>query len=259
MTSPILRQYKGSTWREQVQATWQFLGGHYRVHTNERCSTHVHVSIDRGFSLRNLKNVAQCALHFEPAVEVLVPVERRYNYYSKGNWINNTNLAGRDISRIDSIAKIEACETRGQVRRLMHPHSHRYFGWNFCSLRKLNTIEFRKGAGSRNASDALAWAELAMTFVLSAMKSNVTPEFLRKIPPNIKGLHWFLRQKHATEGISDPRYLVHLFANKLPQASIPPPLYLQSPPDLIIMLERKTEDDRRRNAVHAKSLQVPST
>ena len=259
MTSPILRPYPGSTWRQQVQATWRFLGEHYRVNTNECCSTHVHISVHRGFSLRNIKNIAQCALHFEPALEVFVPAERRYNYYSKGNWINNTNLAGRNLSRIDSVAKIEACETRSQVRRLMHPNADRYFGWNFDSLKKLNTIEFRKGAGSRTAGEALAWAELAMRFVLSAMRSNVTPEFLRKIPPNIHGLHWFLRQVKAVEGVSDPRYLAPLFADKLPQASIPPPLYLQSPPDLIAMLERKAEDDRRRNAALAKSLQVPSS
>jgi Putative amidoligase enzyme len=258
MTSPALQAYRCSPWREQVQATWAFLADHYRVHTNEWCSTHVHVSVSGGYSLRDIKNIAQCALHFEPAVEVLVPAERRYNYYSKGNWINNRNLAGRNLSRIDSIAKIEACENKGQLISLMHPGLDRYFGWNFWSLNKLNTIEFRKGAGSRNADEALAWAELAMTFVQSAMKSIITPDLLRRIPPNIRGLQWFLLQDQAVEGISDPRYLAPLFADKLPHASVTPLLYLQTPADIIPMLERKIEDDRRRNAMLARSLEVPS-
>ena len=256
MTSPILRAYPGSLWREQVRATWAVLNDHVIVRADEHCSTHVHISVDGEFTLQDVKNIAQCALHFESALEVLVPVGRRLNWYAKSNWIDNLELAGKHLTRAQSIAKIEACVNRGQIIALMNPRLHRFYGWNFCSLRSLKTIEFRKGAGSNNADEALAWAELAMTFVESSMKQNVTPEFLSRIPPNIKGLQWFLHQEKAVPGISDPRYFAPLFTNKRPHESVSPLLHLRHPPDMISTLERKIEDDRRRNAVLARRVKI---
>lgn len=81
MTSPILRACQGSRWRSEVQATWAFLEDYSRAFKNRNCNTHVHISVLRCFTLQDVKKIAQCIIHFESAVEVLVPAERRGNEY----------------------------------------------------------------------------------------------------------------------------------------------------------------------------------
>lgn len=257
MTSPILRAYKGSHWRRDVQTTWAFLGDHCKVLKNRDCSTHVHISVLRGFTLQEIKQIAQCIIHFEPAVEALIPLERQANTYSKSNWIDNPFFTNRDLSRNQAIRRIGACKDLDAVISLMNPDRDRYYGWNFLTMEECKTIEFRKGAASRDASDSLTWAEFAMTFVQSAMQSNLKPDMLSKIPSNIQGLRWFLLQRKIVPGMSDPRYLAPLFANKLPHESIIPHVVRQTTPAEKEVLEGKRESDSRRNAILARTMQNP--
>ena len=257
MNSPILRAYEGSQWREHVRATWGFLRDRFRVLKNKNCSTHVHISVLQGFTLRDIKKIAQCIIHFEPAMEVLVPPERRGNEYSKSNWIDNLNFADKNVSRSGAIDRIEAATRRDEVISLMTPGVDRYFAWNFLSMKNCNTIEHRKGAASTSVDDVLAWAELAMTFVQCAMQSNVTPGWLSKIPSNVESLQQFLLQEKEIPGMSDPRYLSPLFAGTGPKQTIQPRIVRTLSPEEKAMLRRKRDSDNRRNSMLIKIQQAP--
>ena len=222
MASPLFRAYNGSPWREEVKRTWAFLEENYEITTDKRCSTHVHISVRRGFTLEDIKKIAQCVIHFEPAIEALVAPERRGNRYSMSNWLDNYRFAGQNKSPRQAIAEIGRAQTRAEVVDLMTPGLES-FGWNFRSMLRLRTIEFRKGSPSRNAREALAWAELAMTFILSAMQTDDPPtSYLDHAAPNVDGLKRFLLQDKLEPFMSDPRYLEPLWAGKTGEESVQP-------------------------------------
>lgn len=89
IASPILHAYEGSSWRSQVQTLCAFLDKHSILSTNRHCSIHVHISVAIGFTLQELKKIAQCIIHFKSAIEALVPPSCRGNEFAKSNWIDN--------------------------------------------------------------------------------------------------------------------------------------------------------------------------
>jgi len=66
MITPLFVAFPSSRWRSHVEATWSYLQQHYEVTGNDDCGTHVHVSLEGGYSLDELKLVAQAALHLNP-------------------------------------------------------------------------------------------------------------------------------------------------------------------------------------------------
>ena len=194
MGSPKFWASPDSNWVNQVKQTWSFLQNNYEISKSLHCGTRVHVSIESGFdsrrtSLQNLKKIAQCVIHFESAVEACVPEERRSNRTAKSNWIDNTNFAHEKLTRRKVIDIIEKCDNEKELIELMCP-GDRYFAWNFRALRKHGTIEFRKGAASLSGDVAIAWAQLVLQFVESAVQ--VPRSSWERIPANVKGLKRFL-------------------------------------------------------------------
>lgn len=222
MASPLFRAYKFSRWREDVDRVWKFLHENYVVTTDEHCSTHVHISVKRGYSLQDLRRIAQCIIHFEPAIEALVPPVRRGNIYVKSNWLENPHFGFGEKSPRQAIKMIGDARDRCEVMELMTPQGQKWFAWNFQSLMTLHTIEFRKGAAATTAQQSLAWAELAMTFIQSAMGSgdDDTVDHLNRIPPNVGGLKRFLLRKRQNPHMCDPRYLEPLWTGRVDSDSI---------------------------------------
>lgn len=253
MTSPLFRVYKGSPWREEVRRTWAFLERNYEITTDVHCSTHVHISITRGFVLEDLKRIAQCIIHFEPAIEALVPPERRGNHYSKSNWLDNPVFASKDKSPREAIQEIGRAKTREEVVQLMTPGKDSYYTWNFQSLARLKTIEFRKGSPSRNAREALAWAEFTMTFILSAMQTEDPPRYLDRIAPNVDGLKRFLLQEKREPSMCDPEYLEPLWVGTTGKESVQPTVigFFHGPHRK--WLESKSVREKKRYLTSAKA------
>jgi Putative amidoligase enzyme len=224
MTSPLFRAYRGSPWRDEVKTTWAFLRKHYLITTNEKCSTHVHVSYRKGFDLAALQKIAQCIIHFEPAVEAIVPQSRRANSYAKSNWLDNVNFWVEKKSPRQAIEEIGNARARQEVVELMTPGLDKWFAWNFRSILDLRTLEFRKAGASTTVQEALAWAEFAMTFVLSAMQTENTPAYLNTLPPNVDGLRRFLlkEKRPADAPMCNPEYLKPLWAGKTGKESLQP-------------------------------------
>lgn len=103
------------------------------VETNQSCGTHVHVSRPQdspGGS--NMKCVARSILHFEAAMEVLVPAHRRGNEYARSNKVDNPNLAGKSENQCFQL--IDKCTDRVYIADLMNANGDRYYAWKFRNL-----------------------------------------------------------------------------------------------------------------------------
>ncbi|KAK8030444.1 hypothetical protein PG990_000178 [Apiospora arundinis] len=205
MVSPILSVYQGSLWRRDVDATWRFLEQNYTVTANEDCSTHVHMSLTDGYTVVQLKRLAQAIIHFEPAIEALLPLRAAA-----------TNMP-------ESIAVIEGCRDADEVINLMNPKQSRYFGWNFLALKKYSTVEFRRGASSLTVEDVFMWVDFAISFLQASMRVRGMEDF-KMYPPSVGGLSMFV---HFANLPSDPgmhvaTHLDRLFAGRKPNERVEP-------------------------------------
>ncbi|PGG97883.1 hypothetical protein AJ79_09055 [Helicocarpus griseus UAMH5409] len=198
LISPLLRDFPGSVWREDVMAVWDFLARHYYVSGDKNCSTHVHISRAGTFSATDLKRVAQAVIYFEPAFEAILPPDRRANEYTRSNWIDNPNFGYKNLSRDQAIEIIEGLNTVEEVMDTMNPNQSKYFGWNFISVKKFNTIEFRRGSVSLSPEDVFMWVELAMSFIRAAMAVQSKDQF-QQYSPTVGGLRNFLRHYEEPE------------------------------------------------------------
>lgn len=234
--TPRLRTFQRPNWRAEIRKTWTFLEENYILSANTLCSTHVHVSVRRGgeggigMGLSNMKKIAQAIIHFEPAIEALVPPERRGNVWASSNWIDNKVFATPEMTRRRVLEALQNCSSVADVAQMMSPGPQgKAWAWNFQALNKFGTIEFRKGSASLNAGDAIGWAELVLYFVLAAIKLRGLNSLLH-FPANIGGLAGFL-------GFEKTRKMA-LFAGKTGDESIQPEL-LFAPCEKREMLEKK--------------------
>ncbi len=247
MKTPKIKIYENADWANQIKETWAFVQKNYLISTNFMCSTHIHISVRRdmppsggglGMGLKNLKKIAQAAIHFEPALEPLLTEKRRGNIYVSSNWIDNAMFKKKEITRRVAIQMIEACKNEGDVINLMCPEpQNRYFAWNFRAMKRFGTIEYRKGSPSVNASEALAWAELTILFVDAALQS--TPKSLAPIPANVRGLKGFL-------GADKLKYLKPMFSRMNGAESLQPQLLIYNNLEEEEMLQRKLGADEEK-------------
>lgn len=259
--SPIFRAHEGSRWRQHVEFMWRFLLADFHVDSNASCGTHVHLSRVGGYSLSDLKKICQSLIHFEPAFEAILPEERLGNEYGRSNWLDNKNFGHQNLSRRQSIAIIQRVSTMRELVLLMNPDHDKMFGWNFLYL--LNnphgTIEFRRGAASTSVQDVFVYIEIAMSFLEASVRLGDV-ESLKSVPATVGGLQWFIQAAKLPDGIPglfDSRYLKLFFAGKNQSAFREPrPLGILSPYKLN-KLNRKKEEDKRKNVAMVKMLQEP--
>ncbi|KAF7509723.1 hypothetical protein GJ744_007594 [Endocarpon pusillum] len=259
LVSPMFSAFPGSTWREGVEAMWTYLHKYYLIQRSASCGTHVHISLKPVYSLQEIKRIAQAAIHFEPAFEVLVPPERRWNCYAKSNWIDSLVLRAK--SRPDSIQLVEETSSMSRLMLLLQPFYERNYCWNFASLVTKGTIEFRKPPVSTSADEALCWAELAILFIQTSIQCE-SVEKLQKVPPNVGGLRWFVSQFNVP-GKNEPARLERLWQGKHPKAMLQPVPAEQIFPGVPltpgekVYLARLARADRQRIEKLAKDAREP--
>lgn len=256
MITPLFVAFPSSRWRSHVEATWSYLQQHYEVTGNDDCGTHVHVSLEGGYSLDELKLVAQAALHFEPSFEALVPEARRYHSECQSSWIDSHEFAIKGQSRAESILIISRATSFHTLLDLMQPYNVRRYIWNFRSILKYYTIEFRKPPASKTANEALAWAELAISFVQTSIRY-ASPERLGQIPPTVGGLRWFLRQHHVPH-LNEPNRLDWIWEGLDPNSFVEgTPLGGLRTPAELAKIRRMSESDKRRILRFIQSTREP--
>ncbi|KAJ5682653.1 hypothetical protein N7462_005818 [Penicillium macrosclerotiorum] len=220
-TSPIFGIYEGSKWREDINFLWEFLTQNYQIPQNDTCGTHIHLSRVEGYSLQELKKIAQSVIHFEAAWEALLPEARRCNEYAKSNWVDNYKFATKDLTREASLSRIQETRDINELVLLMHPYRDKRFGWNFVNLSPephseapYSTIEYRRGPSSTTAKDVFVSIEIAMSFIEAAIQQP-NMEAIAKTPQTVGGLKMFIQAAHLPNkhGLYDSGYLKEFFAN----------------------------------------------
>jgi Putative amidoligase enzyme len=209
MISPKLKVSANSPWRDHVAATWKFLKANYKITSDVSCSTHIHVSLMMQYSLEQVQRIAAAAIHFEEAVEALVPESRRINGSCRSSYINGPAGKVKQRSRGSLIAAIENTNNVSSVVGLMQHPGDKFYCWNFLPHFELGTIEFRKPPPSETLADALGWAEFAINFVQASLSCG-TSDKLRNFQPNVGGLRRFLRRV-STAGVNEPRRLERIW------------------------------------------------
>jgi hypothetical protein len=193
-------------WKIKVRRTWAFLYRNYSIKPDPNSHTYIQISMTRVIErrggsmmdLEDIKRIAQCAIHFEPALQVLIPKHRRNDLDAMSNWVDNENFLMNGFSRRKVIAMIEACRSTREVIELMSPDKSLtpwmdqiLFAWNFRSLYAYGSIEFRSAGTNLGSGRVFAWAELVLFFVQAALKIP-SPESLRTVPANVGELKKFL-------------------------------------------------------------------
>ena len=229
LVSPILNVLPNSPWRNHITKTWEFLECDYEMSFDRSCGTHIHVSRKRPFyGVRDIRRIASAAMWFEAALEAIVPESRRENDFCRGNYINSPGAKFGRVSRAELIRALEG-EKKIQALMCLIQQEDRHFSWNFWSIYKHRSIEFRKPPPSTTLAEVLSWVEYTMTFVEAAMH-NGTPDQLATYPQNVGGLKRFLRSIHI-QGISQPERMNRLWAGHSDDEAIEP-LILSQPRDM---------------------------
>jgi hypothetical protein len=246
----LFRIYPGSEWRQHIRAAWRFLNENYMVTGNNNCSTHVHISRAEGYSLEDLKRVAQAVIHFEPVFEALLPASRRGNEYARSNWIDNPALAYQNLSRVQSLNRIENLTMVDELIDLMNPNQSKYFGWNFLSIKTYQTIEFRRGAVSTSVTDVFMWVELATSFVQASLTVPTSVANLLQYPATVGGLRTFIGKAQLGQPeMYNPSSLNQLFAGKDLNLRLDPIPVGQLSEEKQLKLEKKIIADSMSNPV----------
>lgn len=241
LISPILH-FNEPRFRDFIRGVWARISELCLIDVDQihnSCGTHVHVSTDTGFHVRQAKAIARAILYFEPAINALVPPDRRKNSYCKTFYLCNKNFQGLDpkqaIDVIDAIIELDD-ETDGiaapdtspefydeefahPITKIMNNHK-RYFTWNFVTIVRTTTIEFRQAPGVTTPGETLAWVEFVVTFVNAALLKANSYAALEDFDINVDGLKKFLKNG-TVAGVSDESILDQITGRAGDSAAIP--------------------------------------
>ena len=185
---------------------------------------------------------------FEPAIEVMLPKQRRQNKWAKANHKDHPQFKVQTIE--DIFHTINSCETTDAMIECMNPQDDRYFGWNFTNLRadSIGTVEFRRPPGVTGRATSLSWMEFTAAFVRAAI-SIQDPTGLLNNQQSVEGMKSFLRTA-LPEGVRSRDAFGRIFRNKSGRIDVAPlrPL-TQQERDL---LESKKREKERRNTMMEK-------
>ncbi|KAF7508046.1 hypothetical protein GJ744_009628 [Endocarpon pusillum] len=211
MRSPILDVFPHSAWRAHVIKTWGYLDKHYKILGDDRCSTHIHVSMIPKYNLADLKHIASTIIHFEEAFEALMPDHRRGNGFAASNWLCSPYLRRQGKNRLQSIEAIRKANDEVEVFRLIQGLDNNNFCWNFLTVfGDKGTIEFRQPPASIRVADVLGWAELVMNFIQASLLFGSSAHIF---PANVGGLRSFIEQVNV-DGVNKPDWLRHIWEGK---------------------------------------------
>ena len=245
LVSPILYFEASYPFRKYVNGVWEVIQAACIVETNTWCGTHVHVSPDNEYTFDQVKSVARAVLYFESALNALVPADRLKSRFCKSFHASNPSFTGKSMQQC--IALVDAAKDTVAVIELMN-NPDRCFIWNFQNLwygRPL-TIEFRQGPGVISSTDALAWAEYAVTFIGAAIKAAGSYAALQTYTINVGGLKKFL-QNGVVAGVSDATLLAKITGTAGDSAKIDGTTPTPLDPEAEARYEKKVSDEETKN------------
>jgi len=253
----------GVNWRYQIQELWTFLDSFARVEANSSCGTHIHVSPPLGvdWHIEYLRRIAKTLIHFEPAIEVLLPEHRRSNLWAKANRADHPQFKVRTVQQ--AWTRIDTCQDIPELVALINPKVRptdedydRYYAWNFTNLLEggIGTIEFRRPPGVTKMDSCICWIEFTVAFVRAGANFGAS-ESLNSFQADVNGLKRLLRLAIPPgKGLRD--LFGRIFTNK--SGSLNPVSMRQPTPDEVAMLEMKTGEQKDKNVMLKKILKLGS-
>jgi tetratricopeptide (TPR) repeat protein len=184
LESPTFFNEATSRWREDIQATWTYLDRKCHVKTSFPCL--ITINPGRGWTLAELKRIAQAVIYFESALEILMP-----HYLGaldcKRLWRDNPRLA--NLSRSRAIAHIASTSTISEFAELTQSarESEDHFFSVFEIERSTENLELLY-PGAATATEAIGCIESALSFVRGCVSNRPLTQF----PPTQVGLFQFM-------------------------------------------------------------------
>lgn len=130
----------------------------WTVTTNSSTGLHVHVGNGRaGLPHRTLTNLAQTLYAFEPAIQLIHPVERVSPWSSWSRPMRSSFPAAND--HLDNLLAIQECPSIDALAATAAGDG-KAAAYNFRTLAKKGTIEFRQHRGTIDPDEISAWVEL---------------------------------------------------------------------------------------------------
>lgn len=236
-------------WRSDVQATYTYLTRYYTILStaaDTKCSTHIQLALGIEPALKTLQQIGVCIIHFEAAIEALLPENRRVfrtpdasggqnvsgNSDAESNWLASPFLAQLGKGRLASMKAICDASSVNEVVRMLNgaplgrePLIKRNYAWNFRStLRGKKAIEFRKPPAALEASSAIQWAELTVAFIARSILVPYPAWSSVTYAANTEGLYTFIELILALgNGIYVPEFLQKLWEGKWAASTQPVP------------------------------------
>ena len=134
------------------------------------------------FQLTELKRIAQAVVHFEDALQMLVPKDPE----QRRNWQDNNSLKSSPRSR--AIAAIEKAGNHKKLSALLCPASDGNYCWDF---HQPGVVVFVQPGASETAAAVIATTERILTFITACLALPCA-EQLQRYPPYLDGLSSFL-------------------------------------------------------------------
>lgn len=184
LESPTFFNEATSRWREDIQATLTYLDRKCHVKTSFPCL--ITINPGRGWTLAELKRIAQAVIYFESALEMLMP-----HYLGALDcmrlWHDNPRLA--NLSRSRAIAHVGNTSTISEFADLTQSVGNRedHFFFVFDIERSTENLELRY-TGAATATEAIGCIESALSFVSGCMSNRPLTQF----PPTPVGLLQFM-------------------------------------------------------------------
>jgi hypothetical protein len=166
-------------WADVIPMMMSNLKSHARLAFNETTALHVHISIGRDYTVRDVKRIAKSVVLFEDQMDTHHP--RRNDDTQCGCYFKSCsrNPAIDSMTLMEKIAVIEETpeDCIESLLLLINPDPEleptwdRNYRYNFVSILKYGTIEFRQAAATLDYHWALDWIRRAMLMVTESVKS----------------------------------------------------------------------------------------
>jgi len=163
--TPIMRF---RSWEWVIPTVLEHLTGQFDCRFNSTTGLHVHVGRGCGWDLSAAKSIAKAVIVFESTLDHYHPLHRG----PAGNWCIHSNRHNDNVkhfAKSSIMRKLEDADTFQELINLISPH--KFFKYNFNSLKRYGTVEFRQADASIGAERAVQWINLVVRFVTAAVET----------------------------------------------------------------------------------------
>jgi hypothetical protein len=215
LSSPMYAPVSYPSWRENIKAAWVLLNTHYKVQSSRfsKSNTRITVALPRDgnekevfFSLTQLKNIAQAVIHFEDALQILMPKGSE----QRRNWQDNRSLQKK--SRSEAITIIGQRKTLQQLSASFCPESENSWCWHFFQASEVVIVQ--PGA-SETAAVVIKTLENLLPFIEACLGIQNARQ-LESYTPDMAGFKSFMSKPAPS------RSLMQRVMRKPDQPLLPP-------------------------------------